>query len=71
MLTIEIKVRTHLSGPWSSIEPVLVRMKNFPEDEWLKGFAIAWCILNKVEPLEIRWCLPGGQGHYLDIFLEV
>lgn len=71
MLTFCLKVRTHLSGPWASIETHEVKLANFPDKAFLRGFALGLCAATGQEPLEIRWNLKGnGCGHYMDIFVE-
>lgn len=71
-LTFELRVRTHLSGPWASIPVTEVKLHDYPTDDFLKGFAVGYAKALNQEPLEIRWNFKGsGQGHYLDIYLEV
>lgn len=70
-LTFCLKVRTHLSGPWASIETHEVKLNNFPDEAFLQGFALGLGKATGQEPLEIRWNLKGnGCGHYMDIFME-
>lgn len=70
-LTFCLKVRTHLSGPWASIDTHEVKLDNFPDEAFLQGFALGLGKATGQEPLEIRWNLKGnGQGHYMDIFTE-
>lgn len=71
-LTFELKVRTHMSGPWATVPTTEVKLHDYPTDEFLKGFAVGYAKALNQEPLEIRWNFKNsGQGHYLDIFTEV